>query len=915
MQINKKLTTIAITALLLLSVLALALPANAVIATATASPATGIVGSRTLLVVSGASPGGQVQTYWENLAGIQLGNQTTFADATGAVSIVVTIPDATGGVHSLIVRDVSTGATAGTTFTVTSAIVLAPTRGIPADIVQVNGTGYGASKNITITFNGVDVTSARTTSTATGNFTGTFAVPTIAYGTYNVVATDNSTSPISATTTFTVGASVTISPTSGPAGTIVTITGRGFTKTAGLNVLLSTGTIPLLNLTSMKTLADGTFSGTFVVPTGLTINTRYTVTATDGTINGTTSGATGGFLFNGNTGITVTPTSASPGGAVTVTGSNFTAIAGTVVTIRFGATAAGTFNIATFTTNATGGFSGAVTIPQLPTGAGYFINATDANQLNATTPFTVAITALFLTPNVGPVGTLVTVTGFGFTGSVANVTLGNTILNLNVGVPAILGGTTTFIVPTMAVGAYTVTVTDDNRLTASATFTVNATSTLTVSPTTAPVGISNVALTVRNFYPNVVVNFFIANSTNSYALTTSPAAPTTNASSVATATFTVPALDLGVYTIIANESNGGNFPSGDFNATATFTIGAATVIVNPRSTTYAQGDIVSFNVQSTFQDTSAVITIVDPTGYAAVTIPLDTWTTGTTLQTVPYLVTAFQLPNDAPLGTWNWTTTIAGTKLSGNFTVQIGGSIAITNINTKLDNLNATLLGIGANVTSIKGTEATIQTNTGVIQTTLAAINATIIAINGNTATLSTSLGTVTTTINSMNSAVSTLSGTVSGLSGSITSINSGIATIQTTLGTVNTKLDSINAVLGAVAGQNAEINTTLGTLTTSLASIGTTVTSINGNVATIKTDLGTLSGTVTSVTDAGIATIQTDLGTMQTSIGNLQTDVTSTKSNTSSLSPLIIVAIVLALVAAIAAIASIVLMRRKIAG
>ncbi len=46
-----------------------------------------------------------------------------------------------------------------------------------------------------------------------------------------------------------------------------------------------------------------------------------------------------------------------------------------------------------------------------------------------------------------------------------------------------------------------------------------------------------------------------------------------------------------------------------------------------------------------------------------------------------------------------------------------------------------------------------------------------------------------------------------------------------------------------------------------------------------------------------------------------MQADVSSNKTATESLSPLIIVAIVLALIAAIAAIASIVLMRRKIAG
>jgi archaellum component FlaC len=908
MQINKKLTTIAVTTLLVLSMFAFALPANAVITLAGgAAPSTGAVGSKTLLAVTGASPGSQIQTYWENLAGMVIGNQSTYADATGAVNVVVTIPDATAGLHSIIVRDIATGATAGATFTVTPSITLSATRGIPGDSITVNGTGFAASDNITITFDGVDLTAAVTTSSDTGNFTGGFVVPNLAYGDYPVVATDNETTPnVSPAVTFTIGASVSITPNSGPSGTVVTAAGRGFTHTAGLEITLTIDGFPVLNTTTIRTNADGTFTGQFLVPSGsggfAASTTRKEVVATDGTIVGSTSVAAG-FRLTRVTAITISPTSAPPGGSVTITGSGFAQIAGTTVSIRFGTGPAGTFEVATMTTDADGNFTGTVPIPNLPTQA-YFINATDTKGLNATIGFTIAITALFDSPASGPTGTVVSLTGFGFgqTGATTfNVTLGGVLMTPTSDlVSALASGATSFTVPTMAAGAQTLVVTDANGLTSSTTFTITETSTLTVNPTQAPVGLSGLMLTVRNFAAGEVVDFFISNASYTTPLTVNPGTGfttlTINGSLILVGTFTVPSLDLGAYTIIANTTDG------MFNATTPFTIGAAVISISPSRSpaVYSQGETVSFNVQSSFPYAFSM-TVKDPNGYPATAISVGSgqWVPLTSAvgspQVVPYALTSFMLPSDAPTGMWTWSTMVGTSALSGNFTVN--AAIAGTQLNQTLSQINATLNSMNSTLLSY-----------------LQSINATVIAINGNTATLSTSIGTITTSINSMQS-------TVSGLSGSISSISSGVATIQTDLGTVKTSLSNIDPVIGLIAGDTTEIKTTLGTITTSLSSIGTTVTSINGNMATIQTDLGTLSGTVTSVS-GNIATIQTSLGTMQTDISNLQnsvnglqSDITNAKSATEGLSPLIIVAIVLALIAAIAAIASIVLMRRKIAG
>jgi hypothetical protein len=270
-------------------------------------------------------------------------------------------------------------------------------------------------------------------------------------------------------------------------------------------------------------------------------------------------------------GITVNPIAGPPGRNVTLTGVNFTAIAGTAVNIRFGTTVQGTVQVATFTTNSSGGFSGAFFVPTLPTSPPiYYINATDSYGLSATTTFTIALLAFFLSPTSGATGSMVNLTAFGLgtTGGLTfNVTIGGAVLTPSSNlVSAIAAGTATVTVPTMPVGTYNVVVTDNLGLPVSASFVVNATSILTVNPSAAPAGTSGVALTLRNFGAGATLNFFIVNATRGFSLVVTPGTVITNASGTATASFNVPALAVGSYSIIANES------TGLWNATSSFAV-------------------------------------------------------------------------------------------------------------------------------------------------------------------------------------------------------------------------------------------------------------------------------------------------------------------------------------------------------
>jgi hypothetical protein len=930
MQFSKKLLTATITALLLVSAIATIIPVFAfpVGATAALSASTGPVG--TTITVAGVdtdAPGAPLNVYWENTGGVLLA--TGFADGAGNYNISLTIPDAAAGTHFIIVQDIIPS-TVSVAFVVTSKITLSPASGIPGDLVNVTGTGFSGNssssqRNVTINFSNATGTVfsqnvAAVNATGTGNFTVLFTVPAVDYGAYTVTATDQATGGAhSATAAFTVSAAITISPTSGPSGTVVTITGRGFSHIAGLAISITVGVVTAPKVAPIVTAADGTISGQFIVPTLAVLpgQGRYTVSAADPNFTATTSG-TGSFRVTATTTVTVTPTSGQPGSAVALTGTGFAQIAGTSVAIRFGQTAPGALQLATFTTNSTGGFSGPITIPNLPTGSGYFINGTDSYNLTAVTTFSIAITALYLSPTSAPTGTVVTMTAFGLGltgGTTFNLTINGALITPStttvIPTPATVA---TFTVPTLPVGTYNVAATDNLGIQASTTFVVTATSTLTVNPSTAPVGVTGVSLTLTNFGAGVTVDYWISNATNTYALTVAPASPfvtlVTNASGTALATFTVPPLALGSYFIKANET------SGQWNATTAFNIGAATLNVNTRATTYVQGDTVSWNIQSTFM-TGFDIFIYDPANTPSRLSILDGatyWMPVGALWVYPIAAgngvswsqgSTFALPNDAIVGTWTWNASITlGTTLtikSGTFnvtaptavtlnTTSVNTALAqinttVNTVNTKLDLINATLIAINGNV-------ATLSTNVGYVLTNVTAIGANVTSIKGTVATIQTNLGTLTTTVNNIN--------------GNITAVT----TVGSTLTTMNGKLDSISAAVSGIA----TISTTVGTIQTSLSDIGAKVSSIQtavGGIATIQTDLGTLTGTVTSI-QGNVATIQTAIGTLQVDVTKTDTDVNNVPGQVNI--P-IWIAVVLALIAALAAIASLLLVRRKIAG
>jgi hypothetical protein len=197
-------------------------------------------------------------------------------------------------------------------------------------------------------------------------------------------------------------------PTSGPAGCVVTITGTNFDNPAVDDVDF-----------------NGVNAASFSVVSATQIRAEAPAAVSTGKITVTSSGP-GGGTFTSTADFTVaspgtcaptitsfTPTCGAAGTSVAITGTNLFNTATTAGTVQFNGKTA-TSTVATSTTQIS------AVVPSSAT-TGKITVATKVATATSTTDFTVGscVTITSFTPTSGPVGTVVTITGTGFTGATA----------------------------------------------------------------------------------------------------------------------------------------------------------------------------------------------------------------------------------------------------------------------------------------------------------------------------------------------------------------------------------------------------------------------------------------------------------------------------------------------------------------
>jgi len=184
----------------------------------------------------------------------------TNSNGTGSFSVKFTVPKSTFGTHQVNATD-SSAHSAAATFNVTPKIILAPSSGPVGSMVTISGTGFAANSAITVLYGGVTQTIPTTNTNATGSFSVKFTVPISTFGLHPVRSSDAAAH--AATVNFRVIPKITLTPSSGLAGTIVTVNGTGYAANSAMTIKFD-GVVQTIPATTTSTL--GSFSTTFTVP-------------------------------------------------------------------------------------------------------------------------------------------------------------------------------------------------------------------------------------------------------------------------------------------------------------------------------------------------------------------------------------------------------------------------------------------------------------------------------------------------------------------------------------------------------------------------------------------------------------------------------------------------------------------------
>ena len=231
-----------------------------------------------------------------------------------------------------------------TVFTITPEVELDESKCYVGDEVVVTGTGFAAKSEVSILFDGNEVTIDKTDED--GCFTGaTFNIPESCNGNHTIRAIDEDKNYADAG--FSTENSITISATQGAVGTGATISGTGFTQDSDITIIFSNEEIAI-----SKSDENGSFNETFIVPA--MVKGSYRIKVSDGRKNDYAD-------FSILAGTTLNPTEGNVGSVLTITGSGFTANG--TVTIKYDNT-----KVSTAKTDGNGSFEANFNVPASKSG-------------------------------------------------------------------------------------------------------------------------------------------------------------------------------------------------------------------------------------------------------------------------------------------------------------------------------------------------------------------------------------------------------------------------------------------------------------------------------------------------------------------------------------------------------------------
>jgi hypothetical protein len=427
----------AISLAVILSILALALPAvPAMAASLSVNPAFGPPGRTVTITGGGYAPGSVNITFQIGLSKTVTNVLSATVASDGSFITTYTIPTQQGGSYNF-----STNAFPSVIFpfNITSDLSLSTTIARVGDPVNVGGRGFLADDAIRVYFDGNVV--VLPISDANGNFNGTFALPEVAYGNHAIYAEDHlSPSP---NYIISITPKLTVDHTTSAAGSTIKASGTGFTSFSTV-----TFTIDGVTLGNVATASNvGSFSN-------VELTVPVVAAGSHSLKAGDNNGRSDTITIITAQAMTISPSSGAAGTQIGITGGGFAA--NKTVTVTWEGEPV-TTNPSVVTSDANGNFSAAVVAPKTASGM-YDVEVSDGTN-NSTAQFTLTATAR-VDQTTGGVGSSVPFSGDGFNAS-ATITVQYDGVGIGTAKTDAAGSFSgNLIVPPSMAGRHKITITD-----------------------------------------------------------------------------------------------------------------------------------------------------------------------------------------------------------------------------------------------------------------------------------------------------------------------------------------------------------------------------------------------------------------------------------------------------------------------
>ncbi len=391
------------------------------------------------------------------------------ADAQGALTGAVQIPPISGGRKVITVSGAGVGSVQAT-FEVTPTLALQPSAVTPGDRVKVSGTAFRSNEpGITIRFDNTEVASG-IVADANGVWSAEFTVPDTTSGGHTVTVSGASTRTNIPTLRLNVGSGMRLEKSGGPPGSPIVVIGSGVGAAERIAIDVGDGRV----LT--ETTADTRGVWRAEIPAPAAPRGPLTVSASR------LSGETDSVFYIISPRVEISAIQGQPGSTFTFSGQGFTGDK-TGIPILFGAEILTAVNA-----DSDGSWRANLTVP--PVARGSYDVRVAGSGANLQVSFNVRPTLEVSVNQVSP-GEALTVSGEAFSANETgiSVTLGSTVVARDIGADASGSWTSTFRLPPIPAGSYSLTASGPRTGRGQApSLSIKSGSRLTVAPTSGVPG-------------------------------------------------------------------------------------------------------------------------------------------------------------------------------------------------------------------------------------------------------------------------------------------------------------------------------------------------------------------------------------------------------------------------------------------